>query len=93
VWLTPARTGSAVRLYQNSAVTDLAAVDRAPLTGYTSTALEAVPGFAYVFQLQETDGMHYGVARVQFVTKDFVVFDWAYQDGVGNPELLKAKRF
>ena len=92
VWLTPARVGSTVRLYQATAVADLSAIDRAPLTGYASTPLEVTPGLAYVFQLQETDGTHFGVLRVQFVTKDFIVFDWAYQDGVGNPELAKRKR-
>jgi hypothetical protein len=92
IWLTPARAGSLVRLYQNLPVADLSTVDRAPLSGYASAALEATPGLAYVFQLQETDGLHYGVVRVQFVTKDFIVFDWAYQDGVGNAELYKGRR-
>ena len=92
LWITPARTGSALRLYQNGSVTDLSVVDRAPLTGYGTASLEAIPGLAYVFQLQETDGIHYGVLRVQFVTKDFIVFDWAYQDGVGNAELYKGRR-
>jgi hypothetical protein len=92
IWLTPARTGSAIRLYQSAAVADLSVVDRAPLAGYANTALEATPGLAYVFQLQETDGLHYGVIRVQFVTKDFVVFDWAYQDGMGNADLYKGTR-
>jgi hypothetical protein len=92
IWLVPARAGSAVRLYQATAVPDLSAVDRAPLSGYTADPVEAKPGLAYVFQVQETDGTHYGVMRIQFVTDDFIVFDWAYQDGVGNPELLKRKR-
>ena len=93
VWIAPARAGSVLRLYQATAVPDLFAVDRAPLTGYATTALEATPGLAYVFQLQETDGLHYGALRVQFVTKDFIVFDWSYQDGAGNPELARRKRF
>ena len=93
VWLTPARAGSTVRLYQTTTVPDLTAIDRAPLTGYAATPLEVAPGMAYVFQLQETDGMHFGVIRVQFVTKDFIVFDWAYQDGPGNAELSIRRRF
>jgi hypothetical protein len=92
VWVTPARVGATMRLYQATPVSDLSDVDRAPLSGYAATALEAAPGLAYAFQLQESDGAHYGVMRVQFVTKDFIVFDWAYQDGVGTPELLKRKR-
>lgn len=89
VWMTPSRVGSAMRAYQSTAVPDLSAVDRAPLSGYSATALELTPGLAYVFQLQESDGTHYSVMRVQFVTRDFIVFDWAYQNGVGNPELRR----
>lgn len=87
VWLTPARVGSTVRSYQATSVPDLKAIDRAPLSGYGSSAIEAVAGLGYVFRLEESDGTHYGAVRVQFVTKDFIVLDWAYQNGVGNPEL------
>jgi hypothetical protein len=92
VWITPARGGSNVRVYQATSVPDLSAIDIAPPSGYAGTAVEAKPGLAYVFQLQETDGMHYAALRVQFVTSDFIVFDWAYQDGAGNPELYKGRR-
>lgn len=92
VWMTPARVGATLRVYQSTTVPDLTAVDRAPLSGYAATPLEVVPGMAYVFQLAETDGTHYAALRVQFVTKDFVVFDWAYQNGVGNAELSKRSR-
>src|SRR4051812_16835917 len=66
IWLAPARIGSQVRLYQPTSVPDLSTIDRAPLSGYAPTPLEATPGLAYVFQVQETDGIHYGVVRVQF---------------------------
>jgi hypothetical protein len=92
IWLAPARAGSMVRLYQSTAVSELSVVDRAPLSGYDAAPLEALPGLAYVFQVQETDGTHYGVLRVQYVTSDFIVFDWAYQDGVGNAELSVHKK-
>lgn len=92
VWMTPARVGSTLRAYQSTAVPDLSAIDRAPLSGYAAAALELKPGIAYVFQLQESDGVHYAVMRVQFVTRDFIVFDWAYQNGVGNPELYRGRR-
>lgn len=92
VWLTPGRAGSNVRLYQATPVADLAVIDRAPASGYAATALEAQPGLAYVFELQESDGVHYGAIRIQYVTKDFIVFDWSYQDGVGNAELAKRRR-
>ena len=89
IWLTPARAGSTVRLYQATPVADLTAVDRAPLSGYGSAALEIAPALAYVFQLQESDGVHYGALRVQYATSNYVVFDWSYQIGVGNAELSK----
>ena len=92
VWLTPARVGSTVRLYQATTITDLSVIDRAPVAGYAATPVEVTPGLGYVFQVQETDGFHFGAIRVQFVTKDFVVFDWSYQDGVGNAELARRKR-
>ncbi|MEO5567306.1 MAG: fibronectin type III domain-containing protein [Gemmatimonadaceae bacterium] len=92
VWMTPARVGSTMRAYQSTAVPELSAIDRAPLSGYSAAALELKPGLAYVFQLQESDGVHYAVIRVQFVTRDFIVFDWAYQNGVGNAELYRGRR-
>jgi len=91
VWMTPARAGSAVRTYATTAVSDLTSIDRAPISGYQATAIQALPGVGYVFQLDEADGTHYGALRVQYVTRDFVVFDWAYQIGVGNVELSAGK--
>ena len=52
-------------------------------------SIEAVPGYAYVFRLQKGDGAHYAAARVAFVTDTYVVFDWAYQSAIGNPELSR----
>ena len=45
--------------------------------------------FGYVARLVESDGTHYGALRVAFVGPDYVVFDWAYQSAVGNPELSR----
>jgi hypothetical protein len=87
VWMTPARSGSMVRAYATTTLPDLTSIDRAPPSGYQATAIQAAPGIGYVFRLDEADGTHYGAMRVQYVAKDFVVFDWAYQIGVGNPEL------
>lgn len=92
VWITPSRVGSTMRAYQSSTVPALSAIDRAPLSGYASTALQLAPGMAYVFELQESDGVHYAAMRIQFITTDLVVFDWSYQNGVGNPELYKGRR-
>jgi hypothetical protein len=92
LWLSPGRAGVAVRLYQTTPVTDLTAVDRAPIAGYATTPLQISSGLAYTFQLQEPDGAHYGVIRLQFATSDLVVFDWAYQDAAGNAELSRGAR-
>jgi hypothetical protein len=92
LWITPGRVGVSLRLYQTTPVADLTTVDRAPISGYATTALQLSPGLAYVFQMQETDGAHYGVIRVQFVTADVVLFDWAFQDAAGNAELSRGVR-
>jgi hypothetical protein len=92
LWLSPGRAGVAVRLYQTTPVADLGAVDRAPVSGYEVAPLQLSPGLAYAFQLPETDGAHYGIIRVQFLTADMVVFDWAYQDAAGNAELSRGIR-
>lgn len=92
LWISPARAGAVMRAYQTTTIPDLTAMDRAPGSGYSSAPLQALPGQGYVFQLQESDGAHYGALRIQFVTTDFIVFDWAYQNGAGNPELLRRRR-
>jgi hypothetical protein len=92
LWISPARAGSVMRAYQTATMPSLSTIDRAPTSGYSSAPLQAVPGYGYVFQLQESDGTHYAAMRIQFVTQDFIVFDWAYQNGVGNPELLRRRR-
>lgn len=87
VWLTPARVGSTARTYQATSIANLNVIDRAPVAGYAASALEATPGIGNVFKLEESGGTHYAALRVQFVTRDFVVFDWSYQNGPGNAEL------
>lgn len=87
LWFTPGRTGVTLMQYGSSPVTDLTSVDRAPSTGFASAALQATPGFAYVFRVQKSDGVHFAAARVAFVAADYVVFDWSYQGAPGNAEL------
>lgn len=87
VWLTPARAGVTMALYSSTPVSDLTAVDRAPSTILVPGAYQAMPGYAYVFRVQKTSGVHFAALRVAYATSDYVVFDWAYQPAVGNPEL------
>ena len=91
IWLTPARTGSTVRAYATTTLPDLTSIDRAPIAGYQSAAIQVLPAMGYVFRLDGMDGTHYGAIRVQYVTKDFMVFDWSYQNAVGNVELSAGK--
>ena len=88
--LAPARTGVTLTMYASTRVEDLTSIDRAPTTGYATMALQATPGGAYVFRLEEPDGVHYAAVRVAYVATDYVVFDWSYQSGIGNPELNRA---
>lgn len=90
LWLAPARSGATLVLYSPKPVADLTSVDRAPLSGYASTPVQAVPGLAYVFRLERADGVRYGAVRVAFAATDHLVFDWSYQSAVGNVELDRA---
>lgn len=90
LWFAPGRSGVTMMLYATAPVTDLTSIDRAPSSGFGATTIQAVPGFAYVFRLQKTDGIHFAAARVAYVAADYVVFDWSYQSSIGNPELNRA---
>ena len=93
VWITPVRDGTRLALYSTSPVTDLTSIDIAPERNEFSTgAIEAVPGYAYVVETMLSDGLHYGALRVTHTTSDYMIFDWAYQSDPGNPELVVLPR-
>ncbi|HEY6218439.1 MAG TPA: hypothetical protein VIV65_00195, partial [Gemmatimonadaceae bacterium] len=87
IWLTPARVGVAVRAYTAASIADLTVIDRAPASGYQSTSIQVQAGVGYVFKVDEANGTHYAAVRSFFSGSDMLVFDWAYQIGIGNPEL------
>jgi hypothetical protein len=87
VWLTTVRGGTSVVLYSEDPVVDLTSIDVAPIDGFFEGAIEAVPGFAYVFETNLSDGLHYGAVRITHTGADYVILDWAYQTDYGNPEL------
>jgi hypothetical protein len=89
LWLAPARSDVLMMTYGTAPVPDLTAIDRAPSSGLASVTIEAVPGYGYVFRTRKADGMHYAAVRVAYVAPTYVVFDWAYQSAVGNPELSR----
>ncbi len=89
LFLVPERPGTGVVLYSNSPVEDLTSIDVAPEAGFSTVAIQAVPGFAYVFEMDGGDGFaRFGGVRVTHVGRDFLIFDWSYQVDPGNPELL-----
>jgi hypothetical protein len=90
--IVPQRAATTVRLYRSEPIADLTSIDVAPSGGYARGALEAVPRFGYVFQMDEGDGFYrYGALRVTAVGQDYVIFDWAFQTDRGNPELVGSR--
>jgi hypothetical protein len=88
LWLVPEFSGTQVRLYSNAPVADLTSIDFAPSTGYSRNMIQAVPGYAYVFQIVDGSTVRYAGLRVTDVSRDYVIFDWSFQTDPGNPELL-----
>jgi hypothetical protein len=89
LWFAPARSGVTMMLYSSAPVVELTSIDRAPQSGFGSVTIEAVPGYAYIFRVAKADGIHFAAIRVAFETSEYVVFDWAYQQGSGNAELSR----
>ncbi|MDQ6827387.1 MAG: hypothetical protein M3081_00800 [Gemmatimonadota bacterium] len=87
VWITPVRSGTRIALYSTKPVADLTSIDIAPVSGFSTGAIEAVSGYLYVFETRLTDGLHYGAIRVTHTTRDYMIFDWSYQTDPGNPML------
>ncbi len=88
LWITPARAGVQVALYGAAPVEDLTSIDVAPTTGYAASAIQAVPGYGYVFRMPGGDGYaRFGALRVTHASSQYLIFDWSYQTDPGNPEL------
>jgi hypothetical protein len=88
LFFVPERTGTAVALYGSAPVADLTSIDIAPLTGYSATSIQAVPGYGYVFEMDGGDGFaRYGAIRPTHVGQTYLILDWSYQTDPGNPEL------
>ena len=103
VFLTPVRSGTGVEFYDTDLpVEDLTSVDFAACipdsspdgcAPYTTSRIEASPGFGYVFETDGGDGfVRYGAVRVTHVGQTFVILDWAFQTDAGNPELLVGRK-
>ena len=92
IFLTPVRSGTMMQVYGNHAIADLTEIDFAPATGYARQALEALPGWGYVVQMNGGDQFfRYGALRVTHVGRDLIIFDWSFQTDPGNPELTRGR--
>ena len=93
LFLTPVRAGTGVEFYSEAPVEDLTSIDFAEDRAYRTTAIQASPGFGYVFEMDGGDGFsRYGAVRVTHVGETFLILDWAYQADPGNPELIVTAR-
>lgn len=102
VFLTPVRAGTGVEFYDEIPVGDLTSVDFAACipdsspdgcAPYTTSPIEASPGFGYVFEMDGGDGfVRYGAVRVTHVGPTLLILDWAFQTDRGNPELLEGEK-
>jgi hypothetical protein len=73
----------------NVPLEDLTSIDGAPGGTYLTSAIEASPGFGYVFEMEAGDQyLRYGALRVTHVGQDFLICDWAFQTDPGNPQLV-----
>jgi hypothetical protein len=90
LWLNPASANVTIANYGTAPAPDLTSIDKAPVSRLANVAIEAVPGYGYVFGTRKSDGLHYAAVRIAFVAQDYIVFDWAYQSAVGNIELSRA---
>jgi len=92
-FLQPIRAGTTVQTYGAVPVDGLTSIDYAPVSGYAATAVQAKPGWGYVFQMSGGDSFYrYGALRVSAVGPDYVIVDWAFQTDPGNPELVRVRK-
>lgn len=89
LFLTPQRPQ--VRIATYGLVSDLNAIDIAPLGGYSRTPVQLQPGYGYVAEISgSSDGfLRFGAVRVTHVGRDLAILDWSYQTDPGNPQLIK----
>jgi len=60
-------------------------VDYAPINGWSNlNEVEAIIGHSYIIWTADN---HFAKIRINSITKDYIIFDWAYQIDTGNPEL------
>ena len=89
-YIVPQRAGVTMEVYGSAPITALTSIDAAPEGGYAATGIQALPGWGYVFQMNNGGQFYqYGALRVSAVGRNYVIFDWSYQTDPGNPELVR----
>jgi len=100
-WL---RTGTSAAVYNNggfattalkcgpAADFDCTDVSVAPTTNYATGLFEMLPQTTYVIRVNDSDGVHYGAIRVEFLgfsaSDALMIFDWSFQLQPGNVNLV-----
>ncbi|HEX6806812.1 MAG TPA: hypothetical protein VF118_02425 [Gemmatimonadaceae bacterium] len=90
MWIVPVKSGTTVALYSTQPISSLSAMSVAPISGFSSGAIQAKAKLGYVIQTARGDGMHYASVRVAAVGHNFIVFEWSYQRNPGDPVLNRA---
>ncbi len=92
LYLEPVRAGTQLAIWDNAPIAKLTDIDVAPAAGYSRNAIEAVAGWGYVVRMDGPDGWaRFGAIRVTWSGTGHLIFEWAFQDDPGNPELLRAE--
>jgi hypothetical protein len=90
MWMVPVRSGTSVAAFSAQPVPDLASIDVAPRSGFSTGAIQAKPALGYVFRTAQQDGVHVAGVRVAAVGSGYIIFTWSYQREAGNPVLHRA---
>ncbi len=89
-YIVPQRAGVEMEVYGSTPIAALTSIDIAPVGGYSAVGFQALPGWGYVFQMNNGGAFfQYGALRVSAVGANYVIFDWSYQTDPGNPELIR----
>lgn len=92
LYFEPVRPGTRIAIWGNAPIAALSDIDVAPGGGYTRDAIEAVAGWGYVVQMDGPDGWsRFAAIRVTWAGTGHLIFEWAFQDDPGNPELLRGE--
>lgn len=88
LWITPARSGVGL-IVASAATTELSAIERAPVSGYSTAPVEARAGQVLFARVVIGGAVHYGALRTVHVGRETIVFDFAFQTAADTPDLSR----